>query len=140
MIDGAAVALKALADKAGAAFIEAERAKPAIKAWDDMRKQVQALYDASPEAANFTLKGDKYEIQIGPRENERKIPSMRKLFKAIKEAVFLEHCSFPMKIVDALLPGEKQAGLVVTARTGSRPVKAIPLASTEEKGSEVKAA
>jgi hypothetical protein len=118
----------ALADKAGAAFIEAERCKPAIKAWEVLRKEVQAIYDASPEAETFTLKGTKYEIQVGPRENERKITSMAKLLKAITQAVFLDHCSFPMKIIDALLPGDKQKSLVVTARTGTRPVKAIPVA------------
>jgi hypothetical protein len=123
---------RALADKAGAAFIEAERAKPAVKAWDEARKQIQVLYDSSPADQPFTLKGDKYEIQIGPRENERKITSMAKLFKAVTQKVFLDHCSFPMKIIDALLPGDKQKDLVLQARTGTRPVKAVPLA-TENK-------
>jgi hypothetical protein len=124
----AAADLTALADAFGALDAEVQRFKPTAKLHEASRKQIQTLYDPSLAEGAFTLKGRKYEVQIGPRENERKIPSMRKLFRAIKETVFLEHCSFPMKIIDALLPGDKQADLVVTARTGTRPVKAIRLA------------
>jgi len=122
-----------LADRFGALDVQVQRFKPTAKLQETLRKEIQALYDASPPEQDFVLKGDLFEIQIGPRENERKITSMAKLLKAITQKVFLDHCGFPMKIIDALLPGDKQKDLVATARTGTRAVKAIPLASTQEK-------
>jgi hypothetical protein len=121
-----------LADRAGAAYMEAQRAKPAIKAWETLRPQVQALFDTEPKDKDFKLRGAKYELMIGPRENQRKITSMRKLAKALKDA-FFDHCAVPLKIIDVLLPGEKQKGLIVEDRTGSRPVEAVTLPTPEEK-------
>jgi hypothetical protein len=106
--------------------MEAQRAKPAIKAWETLRPQVQALYDAEPAGSDFKLRGDKYELLIGPREKQRKVTSMRKLAKALKD-VFFDHCQVPLKIIDALLPGDKQKGLIVEDRTGTRPVEAVPI-------------
>jgi hypothetical protein len=122
-----------LADRFGDLDAQVQRFKPTAKAHEGLRKEIQALYDAEPSGNDFKLLGAKYEVQIGPRDNERKVSSMAKLFKALTQAVFLLHCSVPMKIIDALLPGDKQKDLVVTARSGSRPVKAVALPAPEEK-------
>ncbi len=121
-----------LADRFGAVDAEVQRFKPTAKAHEACRHEIQALYETAAAGDGFKLLGQKYEVQIGPRDNERKVSSMAKLMKALTQAVFLLHCSFPMKIIDALLPGEKQKDLVATARTGSRPVKAVALPGPEE--------
>jgi hypothetical protein len=122
-----------LADKFGALDAEVQRFKPTAKAHEACRHEIQALYDDAAAGDGFKILGAKYEVQIGPRDNERKVTSMAKLFKALSQAVFLLHCTIPMKIIDALLPGEKQKDVVLTARTGSRPVKAVALPEAEEK-------
>jgi uncharacterized small protein (DUF1192 family) len=114
-----------LADLFGSLDSEVQRFKPTAKKHEAARKAIQALYDAAPADQEFVMEGHDWQIQIGPREKQRTILSMAKLVKAITIKAFLEHCTFPLKIIDALLPGDKQKNLVAESRSGTRPVKAV---------------
>lgn len=118
---------KTLADAFGALDVQVQRFKPTLKLHEAARKQLQALYDASPADQQFTLKTDLFEIQIGPRENERAIKSLPALIKALTQKVFNQVAKVPLKVIDALVPADQHGEFIVEARTGSRSVKAIPV-------------
>jgi len=119
-----------LADAFGVLDAQVQMFKPTVKLHEAARKRIQALYDAAPADQEFILQGHDWQIQIGPREKQRTILSMAKLLKEVTLKVFLEHCTFPLKIIDALLPGDKQSKLVVESRSGTRSVKAVSAAAT----------
>ncbi len=119
--------LKTLADGFGALDVQVQRFKPTTKLHEAARKELQALYDASDAGASYTLKGEHFEIQIGPRENERAIKSIPALIKALTQKVFNQVAKVPLKVIDALVPADQRGEFIVEARTGSRSVKAIPL-------------
>jgi hypothetical protein len=118
---------KALADAFGALDVQVQRFKPTTKLHEAARKQLQALYDASPAEQEFVLKGDLFEIQVGPREMERAIKSVPALIKALTQKVFNTVAKVPLKVIDALVPADQHKDFIVQARTGSRSVKAIQI-------------
>lgn len=68
-----------------------------------------------------TLHGLTFSAVLGPRENATTFP-MVKVFKLLKQKTFLEFCSFSIEKLKVLLP-EQSKELLVSSRTGSRPVK-----------------
>lgn len=59
---------------------------------------------------------------LGPRENKTTIKNMLKVFRLLKQNVFLGLCSVPLEVLKTVAKEDYEA-LVETTRMGSRPVK-----------------
>ncbi|GAC1500022.1 MAG: hypothetical protein NVS1B14_03710 [Vulcanimicrobiaceae bacterium] len=81
---------------------------------------------AAPEAA-LSLAGHAYTLQIGPCAQQQRITSMRRLFRAIGQGLFLDNCTFPLKVLDALKLSDT-APFLTNERTGNRNLTAVPIA------------
>lgn len=95
------------------------------KAASELRKQITALAGGDPNV-DLSVMGNTYEAVLGPRENERELAPMPKLFRKLGQATFLKACGFTLTAFDALSkqwPDKEKDALVTTARTGSRSVK-----------------
>lgn len=97
--------------------------KPASDRLKQLREEINGWYANEPADKPVTVHGRLYILTLTPRENERSIVSMAKLFTAAGRTTFLRLCRFPLTAFDQLkLPAE----LVTTARTGPRTISAVP--------------
>lgn len=79
------------------------------------------------EAADkpVVLQGNVFDSVAGVRKKERKIVAMDKVFAVLGKAKFIGLCSFPLGILDKVIPNSKAAGLVVEERTGARQIETV---------------
>jgi hypothetical protein len=122
--------LAGLVDKLGP--IEEELDIPEVALWkvrekaaSELRKEITALAGGDANLP-LTLEGKGYTAVLGPRENERTLASMRKLFTKLGKMTFLAACGFTLTAFDALTKSwtaEQKAAFLKTERTGSRSVK-----------------
>lgn len=90
--------------------------------WDSLRKTVRSWPKTDGVAPEVTCaySGDGYIATLGAAQNERKIKSMRAIFKKVGVTRFLKACSMTLKSLTELV-GEASVGdYVVEERTGSR--------------------
>lgn len=95
---------------------------PIAKRLAQLREEFNTLTAGEPEDQPVTLQGNLYILQLTPKQNQREIVSMAKLFTAIGRTPFLRLCRFPISAIDDL---KVPAGLVKTERTGSRQITAV---------------
>jgi hypothetical protein len=92
---------------------------------ETLRKQVETWFESYPAGRDFTVSGDFYDVQVGPKQLVRKVLDMGKLFKFLGATRFLQFCSFPMSAVDANLSAEEQKEYIEAQRTGRRTIKPV---------------
>lgn len=114
--------------------IEAALNAPYALIVKDNQRRAEALRKLITEqvagvpAATITLQGKQYTAVLGPRENQTKIVSMAKVWKAVGSKAFLAACSFTLKALEQLISDPiERAKLLKTDRTGSRSVKTFPI-------------
>jgi hypothetical protein len=96
---------------------------------DKLQAEIQSRYTDHPAEAEFQAQGEKFIVTVGMKKNEREIPDILKLMRAIRRKLklsatqFLKLCSIPLKEVDARLTPEEQEGFVTQERTGNRTIK-----------------
>jgi hypothetical protein len=101
--------------------------------YSDLRKREEVLRERivnwlEPVSATAacTLIGLRYEMCASPRRLERRILSMRAVFKALGEKLFLARCSVALKVLEEELSLTKRVGLTAEARTGARTITTVP--------------
>ena len=115
----------AVVDEFGRLDAELALLKPKLDRHEELRKQIAACYDDQPAEQDFQAAGDQFTAVIGPRGNRRKIIDMKKVFKAMGQAIFFKLCDLPLGKLDALIPEHEQKGIVQWEKSGSRTVKVV---------------
>lgn len=109
-------------DEIGRLADKIEPIKPAIKRYEELRKEIAAWFDGEPPDKVFTESGRTHEVEISEKGEERTV-NLLKLSKKLGPKRFLQCVAVPMKLLDQHVSPEDQKDLVTTARTGSRRVK-----------------
>ena len=106
---------------------------PVVRRHKAIQDEILSWVKDLPADQATTLSGNLYTIQVSERQYERKITSMRAVYKALgnKVAVLLDHVTMTLKELDVLIPAYRQGDLVTKARTGRRML--VPVARTAAK-------
>jgi hypothetical protein len=92
-----------------------------------LAKQIRSWYADAEPGSGFTLEGTEYRVVLGPRNMQRRITSMSKVFTRLGRSTFLKHCSIALGILENLLSGTDVDELTVWEQTGPRKLEAVPL-------------
>jgi len=100
--------------------------KPTADYREALGKEIQRRYAGEPSDQEFALSGAEAVIQVGMRKMERFIPSVLQLYKISKLKIgdFLGHCSVTLAAAETIPNGKT---LIREERTGTRPLKAVPI-------------
>lgn len=92
-----------------------------------LKGQVMAQLPADhPPGEAFLLEGDEYSIIIKAAEWKREILDMFKLVRRVGREAFLTACSFPLGVLDKLIPDEaERAKYVSREQTGPRKLEVV---------------
>lgn len=99
--------------------------------WIDERtavhKKVQDHYQDHPADLPIHAEGDEYIVDLTIRENQQKITDKAKAFASLRKVMglskLIEALTYTLKLLDAHIPKEKQAGFVMKERTGPRTLR-----------------
>ena len=103
----------------------AVRMKGSLKLFETLKKKIRAAYMGQDAEAVFLAEGHQFLIEVGPRENERVIADMEKLAKLVGMTEFFARCSFTLRAAEELLDEAQLAQVILSDRTGTRPLKAV---------------
>lgn len=99
---------------------------PTAKRHEELKSVIKGWYDKYPAEKATVAAGRRFEIQVSPREKERRFRSMEAVSKAVGGLKkFLALCSVPLGAVEEAIGSGKLAGLVIEALTGSRRLKVV---------------
>ena len=101
---------------------------PTLKAHEAARKIITSWYATEPGDQSFRAEGTLYAVQVGPRENRRRITDMLAVFKALGKSRFVELASIPLKALESCLTAEALGRFLTSERTGPRDVFPVALA------------
>ena len=91
-----------------------------LKPFSDKEKQLEAAipaeYAEEDDDGEFTALGNKAQIHVGKKGNERKIVDMDRVRKFLTPAVFMQVCTVPLKEVDKYLSGAQKDECITTNR------------------------
>lgn len=92
-----------------------------------LKGQVMAQLPADhPPGEAFLLEGDEFTIIIKAAEWKREILDMFKLVRRVGREAFLTACSFPLGVLDKLIPDEaERAKYVSREQTGPRKLEVV---------------
>lgn len=99
-----------------------EPIRPALKEYEDLRKEIVAWFEDQPADKVCIESGKLYEVEASEKGEERTI-NIAKLAKKLGPKRFLAVVTVPMKLLDQHVSPEDQKDMVTSARTGSRRVK-----------------
>lgn len=119
-----AAQMTAVIDEFGELSRKAALFKPTADRLEALKEEIRSWYADQPGDFTTQVSGQLYDVQVGPRRNERKVSNMAKLFRLVGRAAFLARCSFPLKSIDELFAG-KPTPFLVEDRTGNRDIKAV---------------
>lgn len=107
---------------------EVQLFKPKISRHEKLRNEITAWHEGEAADKTFAIAAGGFTIQVGEKTNERRILSMGKLYRKMGLGLlkFLDRCKMDLKVVDALLTPDQQAGIIEKTQTGWRPIKAVP--------------
>ena len=122
---------KRIVDRLGVLEDEIAPHKPAIKEAEALRKTVRGWTDDDEvdPLANVVYDGSKYQSFVKAAESRRRITSLPKLFRLLKQRKFLALCSFTLKALDDEVTVPLPKGLVVLEPTGPREVLTVKKAA-----------
>lgn len=100
------------------------------KHWLDEREAlktaIQERYKDSPANEPVHVEATLYTVDLTMREKQQKITDKAKVFRALRAkigiAALIEALSYTIKLLDAHIPKDKQAGFLVVERTGPRTI------------------
>lgn len=121
MADVSSIRAKVI-DELGKLAEQLEPARPLLKRYDEIRKQIAGWFDGEPADQTFVEAGKAYEVEISERAEERTI-NIAKLAKKLGPKRFLTVVKVPMSALDQHVSPEDQRDMVTTERTGGRRVK-----------------
>lgn len=124
--------LAALIDEYGELSRQLDAMKPAVVRHKVLAQEIQAHFENAPAGETIVVDGSVYQLQILPRDNQTRIRSMSKVYRALGQKLFIELCSITLKAVRENLASEVYESLVLTERTGLRPLKAVARAAASK--------
>lgn len=127
----AAVSIRAAkVDRLGKLAALIEPIKPALKEYEDIRKEIVSWFENEPADKVCTEAGQHYEVEASAKGEERTI-NIAKLAKKLGPKKFLSVVTVPMRLLDQHVSPEDQKDMVTTARTGNRRVTVRPKGKKE---------
>ena len=94
-----------------------------------LREQIAGWYEQADPEQEYVEHGERFTASISKRAEERKILSMRAVYRRLGLKRFLELVSMTLKNLDAAIALDDQKGLTARARTGSRRVTSAEIAA-----------
>ena len=119
-------------DRFGDLYWKLEALKPEF---ENIKKQIGSWYADHPADKPAYCEGARYSVQLGVRENRRRITDKWKVFSLLKKILGLpalvDLLTIPLKeAVDKHIPEDRHKLFLVQERTGPRTL--IPVPRTEE--------
>lgn len=92
-----------------------------------LKPQIMAMLPANhPPGEAYMVEGDEFTIIIKAAEWKREILDMYKLVRRVGREAFLAACSFPLSVLDKLIPDEaERAKYVSREQTGPRKMEVV---------------
>jgi hypothetical protein len=102
---------------------------------ETLKAEIESWFEDSPPELPIVVRGDRWEVQLSPRRNERTIVDQRKLFNILRKTLGLDGViatfNLPLGAIDKHVPKSAQAGLVTEERSGYRTLKPVAIAPAE---------
>lgn len=126
--------LAAIADELGDLERELAPLKPKITRADALRKLLREAHRDEPAGDSFTVAGERWTVQLGPKGNESVVDTSR-LAELVGIGKAYEFASITLKALETCAP-DIRAAVVSTNATGTRPLHvfaAAPAPAPKEK-------
>jgi hypothetical protein len=114
-----------LIDEYGELCRQLDAIKPAVMRHKELGSMLQSWYVDTPADEPVTAQGRLYTLQISPRDHQTTIKDIRRVYRVLGVAKFLELCSITLKAVKESVDAKVYEGLVETHRTGFRTLKTV---------------
>jgi hypothetical protein len=118
-----------LADEAGELLRQQALWNPSAKRLELLKKEIVRRCENVPADQPAAIEGRSYRVNLPPRENQKKITSIAKVYKTLGMKAFLAACSISLSALEESLKfvgkGHLFATLWTEARTGPRSVTAV---------------
>jgi hypothetical protein len=111
-----------LVDEYGELSRRIDEFRPVVARQKKLKDTIAGWFAGQPEDTH-EVEGKLYRVQVGPCALERKIVSMRRLYRLLGVTKFLEWCTFPLAALDKLVTD--QDDIVEISQTGPRSVKSV---------------
>lgn len=122
-------ALRIKLDRCGLLLEDYRRHKPWIDELEKLKKEIRATCANEAAELPVRLEGGVYYIDLGPRENEKRITDKAKAFAALRKAMsmekLIEALEYTFKLLDRWVPEPLQKKFVIKELTGSRTITAV---------------
>lgn len=112
-------ALIALVDSIGALDAELAPFKAKFSLLEAQRKLLRARYDSAAADSFFLAEGSRFQVQLGPKGNERKV-NVGKLARLVGLDVLARIASVTLKALENECSGAVVCDVVTLAATGTR--------------------
>lgn len=120
-----------IVDEIGELEKELSPYQPKLSLLELRRKTLRDHYRDKQADQFFTAIGNRFEILLGPKGNEKHI-NIPKLLKAVGAKVFARIASVTLKALEAECSGDVVSQVVTIAPTGSRTLKIFEKAKAAE--------
>lgn len=101
-----------------------------------LKDKAGKVAEAQPADKPCALRGELYELQLGPRRKERTIIARWKVFLRLRKALGLKGIicalTIPIGLVDENIPKSEQAGMVSEEQSGWRSMSLVALQPAEK--------
>lgn len=109
-----------IVDEYGALRRKITEFKPAADRATVLAGIIQSWFADLHPAEGSIAEGYRYQVQVSPREKQRSILDMAKLYRLFGVKRFLELVRIPLEVLDKELPAADHPKYVIAARTGKR--------------------
>lgn len=122
-------ALGELIDEYGKVDLRVRQFQPTADRHENLKRQLKAMLDSKhPAEESFVESGLLFALQVGAKQNERKVRSMSAVAKALGGLKgLLTACTVSISVLEERLGKSGAAALLVEDRTGSRRLKVVSL-------------
>ena len=125
-----ALALEQEADRLGELQRQIDLLDPVVAEHKVLKEKFEELAKAEPADKPVVFRGTLYQIQFGPRRNERTVTNPAKAFAALKKSLgagLLAVLDIPLGLLDKHVPESERTKFVVQERSGWRKLDVVPL-------------
>lgn len=116
-------------DRCGFLLDEYRRNKPWLDELEKLKKEIRAKCADLAAELPVRLEGAAYYIDLGMKENEKRLTDKGKAFVALRKAMgidkLIEALTITFKLLDQWVPELVQKKFMVQERTGSRDISAV---------------
>lgn len=102
---------------------------PIKKRHEKLRTQILTWYPDLPDEESKALSGDLYDVTITPRETQRRIINMSRVYRGLGRDKFFKVCKVTIEALEEAFGKIGAAAHLVSQQTGPRHVVAVAKAS-----------